>query len=292
MRIGAGTWRARAGCTFIKLVPTALRGLALTVCLIAGQVVADTLHVISLHHRSVAEIQPLIQPLLHADEGIGGSGYQLILRATETRRREIEQLIAKLDVAARQLTVTVRHGIVRDAQRARDAVSGSIDVGGRARVIIPRDNGTEPGLRYRGERSTLTGNSAFSQVVRVQDGQRAFIRVGQSVPTVERVLTLTGRRAAVVAQGVRFEEFATGFDVLPRVHGNTVELEITPRLTSSRSADGTYRFQELRTTVTARLGEWIDLGVLLGETSDVNRAILNSARSQTKERTTIALKVE
>jgi len=271
-------------------MPTGLRRLALVVCLIASQAVADTLHVIPLRHRPVAEIQSLIQPLLHADEGIGGSGYQLILRATETRRREIEQLIAKLDVAARQLTVTVRHGVVREERRARDAVSG--DVGGRARVIIPGDNGAGPGLRYRGERSTSTGNSAFSQVVRVQDGQRAFIRVGQSVPAVERVLILTGRRAAVVAQGVRFEEFTTGFDVLPRVHGDTVELEITPRLTSPRSADGTFRFQELRTTVTIRLGEWIDLGVLLGETSDVNRAILNSARSQANERATVALKVE
>jgi len=48
----------------------------------------------------------------------------------------------------------------------------------------------------------------------------------------------------------------------------------------------------LRTTVTARLGEWVDLGLLLGETSDVNRAILQSARAQGSERSTIALKVE
>jgi hypothetical protein len=273
-------------------MPTSLRGLALVGCLIASQVVADTLHVIALRHRPVSEIQPLIQPLLRADEGIGGSGYQLILRATDTRKREIEQLVAKLDVAARQLTVTVRHGAVHDEQRARDAVSGRVDIGNRARVIIPGDNGADPGLIYRGERSTSSSDSTSSQVVRVQDGQRAFIRVGQSAPSVERVLTLTGRRTAVVAQGIRFEEFTTGFDVLPHVRGDTVQLEITPHLTSPRSADGTYRFQELRTTVTARLGEWIDLGLLLGESSDVSRAILNSARSQTNERATISMKVE
>lgn len=272
--------------------PSRRHGLALVLYLIASYALADTLHVIALRHRPAAEIQPLIQPLLRADEGISGSGYQLFLRATDTRRREIEGFVAKLDVAARQLTVTVRHGIVRSEQRARDAVSGTIDIGDRTRVIVPGDNGTHRGLRYRGERSTSTTDSAFSQVVRVQDGQRAFIRVGQSAPSVERVLILTGRRAAVVAQGVRFEEFTTGFDVLPRVHGDTVQLEITPRLTSPRSAEGTYRFQELRTTVTARLGEWIDLGLLLGETSDVNRAILQSARSQANERATIALKVE
>ena len=272
-------------------MPTSLRGLALVACLIASQVVADTLHVIALHHRPASEIQPLVQPLLRADEGVSGSGYQLILRASDARKREIEQLVAKLDVAARQLTVTVRHEIVHDEQRARDAVSGRVDIGNRARVTIG-DNSVDPGLRYRGERSKSSGDSAFSQVIRVRDGQRAFVRVGQSVPSVERVLTLTGRRTAVVAQGIRFEEFTTGFDVLPRVRGDTVQLEITPHLTSPRSADGTYRFQELRTTVTARLGEWIDLGLILGESSDVSRAILNSARSQTSERATISMKVE
>lgn len=273
-------------------MPTSLRGFALVACLIASQVAADTLHVIALRHRPVSEIEPLIQPLLRADEGVGGSGYQLILRATDARKLEIERLVAKLDVAARQLTVTVRQGVVHGERRARDTVSGRVDIGNRTRVIIPGDNGADPGLRYRGERGTSSSDSASSQVVRVQDGQRAFIRVGQSVPSVERILTLTGRRTAVVAQGIRFEEFTTGFDVLPHVRGDTVQLEITPHLTTARSADGTYRFQELRTTVTARLGEWIDLGLLLGESSDVNRAILNSARSRTDDRATISMKVE
>lgn len=272
--------------------------LALVFWVVASQTFADTLHIIALRHRPAAEMQPLIQPLLRSDEGISGTGYQLILRATDARRREIEQLVVQLDVARRQLTVTVRQGVARNERQARDAVSGEINVGDSARVVIPGNRGTSGaavnsnGLRYRIERQTSTTDATHSQVVRVQDGSRAFIRIGQSVPSVERVLVLTGRRADVVAAGIRFEEFTTGFDVLPRVHGDTVELEITPRLTSPRSADGTFHFQELRTTVTARLGEWVDLGLLLGETSDVNRAILQSARAQGSERSTIALKVE
>ena len=147
-------------------------------------------------------------------------------------------------------------------------------------------------MSYRGERSASTGGSTFDQVVRVQDGQRAFIRIGQSVPVAERVVTLTGRRATVVAEGVRYQDFTSGFDVRPRVRGETVELEITPRLTNPNTADGTYRFQELSTTVTARLGEWIDLGSVLGESSEVNREILQSTRSRTNERATISIKVE
>ncbi len=270
----------------------AMRGLVLFLCLVATHAIADTLHVIALHHRPASEIQPLIQPLLQPEEGISGSGFQLILRATEARRREIEQLIARLDVAARQLTVTVRHGIARDERVTRDAISGRINIGNRARVIVPGEDGTTNGLTYRGERRTTNTGSTASQIVRVQDGQRAFIRVGQSVPTTERVLILTGRHAKVVAQGIRFEEFTSGFDVLPRVRGDTVLLEITPRLASARGADGSYRFQELSTTVSVRLGEWIDLGALLGQTSEVNRAILQSASSQSHERDTVSIKVE
>lgn len=261
--------------------------------------IADTLHVIALRHRPASELQPLIEPLLRPEEGISGSGFQLILRASESRREEIERLVAKLDVAARQLTVTVRHSVARDERRSRDAVSGEVGVGDRGRIIIPdaadgrRRTSERDELRYRFERRESNTDTQQTQTLRVQDGQHAFIRIGQSVPTVERVLTLTGRRRAVLAEGVRYEDFVSGFDVLPRVRGDTVVLEITPKLTNpGRTAAGTYRFQELQTTVTARLGEWIDLGGVIGQSSEVNRAILQSATSRSGESVSIALKVE
>lgn len=292
MRAGRGSIdavSARAACA----------GALLIACFAAIGVLADTLHVIELRHRPAAEIQPLIHPLLRADEGISGSGYQLYLRATAARHAEIARLVAALDVAARQLTVTLRHAVVREERRARDAVSGEAGVGGRGRVVVPdadasRSDGARGGgsVRYRFERRSSNADESHTQVLRVQDGSRAFIRIGDSVPVVERVLGLTGRRAAVLAAGIRFEEFTTGFDLLPRVHGDIVQLELTPRLSARRRADGTFQFQELRTTVTARLGEWVDLGTFVGQSSEVNRAILQSARTHAGERTTIMLKVE
>lgn len=259
---------------------------------IAGQAIADTLHTIELRHRSAAEIQPLILPLLRADEALSGTGYQLFLRATDARHREIERLVARLDVAPRQLTITVQTGLRRSEQRARDSVSGHIGAEGGVRAIIPDGGGAEPGLRYRGERRASIVDATSTQVLRVREGQHAFIRVGQSVPSTERVLAPTGRRGTVLARGDRSEDFTTGFDVAARAHGDLVELEITPRLANPRDAEGTYRFQELRTTVTAHLGEWIDIGRVLGETSDGNRAILQGARTRSGQQDTIALKVE
>lgn len=281
------------------------RTVSAVVLLIAGLGVpgmrADELHVIELRHRPAAELRPLIQPLLRTHEGISGSGYRLYLRASTARRNEVERLIASLDVAAPQLTVTVRQALARDRREARDAVSGDVEIGGRGRVIVPDDaaGGSaiggargRSGLRYRFERRSTTGETAHTQVLRVRDGERAFIRIGRSAAAVERVLVLTGRRAAVRATGMRVEDFTTGFDVLPRVRGATVQLEIVPRLVMAGGDSGTFSFQELHTTVTARRGEWIDLGLLAARSSEVNAVILQSARAHSAERTTILLKVE
>lgn len=276
-----------------------ISALLIALCIATGYAVADTLHVIALRHRPAAELQPLIQPFLRGDEAIAGTGYQLILRASEARREEIERIIARLDVAPRELTVTLRQGIVRDERQARDSATAEVGVGGSGRVVIRRGAsiGTATGkrdqdtLRYRGERRSSSTNEMHTQVLRVQDGHHAFIRMGRSVPTVERVLVLTGRRAAVVAQGIPVEDFTTGFDLLPHVHGDTVRLEITPRLASAQT-DGNFRFQELQTTITARLGQWIDLGALIGQSSAVNRAILQSDRVQGGERVVFQLKVD
>jgi hypothetical protein len=112
------------------------------------------------------------------------------------------------------------------------------------------------------------------------------------VPVVEQIIVLTGRGAVLTSQGLTARDLTTGFDVLPRVRGDLVLLEITPRLAGPNLSDGTLRFQELQTTVTARLGEWIDLGRVIGQTSDVHRAILQNGSTQSSERASVALKVE
>src|SRR5581483_4983582 len=103
--------------------------------LAAAAVNADTLHIIETRHRPASEIEQVLRPLLRPDEALSASGYRLILRASDARREEMERLVAALDVAPRQLTITVRQGIGFDDKRQRDAVSGEVGVGSRGRVI-------------------------------------------------------------------------------------------------------------------------------------------------------------
>lgn len=269
---------------------------ALFVFLAAGAFAADMLHIIPLRHRPAEEIAPLIRPLLRSDEGLAASGYQLVLRASAPRRSEVERMIAALDVAPRQLTLTVRHSLALGSERRRDSVGGDVAIGSRGRVGVgdgdEHEGRRRDSLRYRFERRTTANDAAHTQMLRVQDGSPAFIRVGQSAPVIERIVVLSGRAGVVAAQGIALRDFSTGFDVLPRVRGDVVHLTITPRLAGPRETGNVFRFQELQTTVTARIGEWIDIGAVAARSSDVHRAILESASTATGERAAIAVKVE
>jgi hypothetical protein len=101
------------------------------------------------------------------------------------------------------------------------------------------------------------------------------------------------RRQLVLIQDIELQDVTTGFDVLPRVHGDRVLVEITPRLSSLRNpATGLADFQELSTTVETKLGEWLDLGEILENRGEVHRAILESASTDSGERRAVRLKIE
>jgi hypothetical protein len=147
-------------------------------------------------------------------------------------------------------------------------------------------------LRYTTNRRATKSANTQTHTVMTLDGQRAHIRIGQSVPYVKKILLLTENQM-MIEQGVDLQDVTTGFEVLPRVHGSHVRIEITPRLsTLENPSTGLVNFQELTTTVEAKLGEWIDLGAMLGNGNDVQRAILESAATVSGEQRTVRLKIE
>lgn len=259
---------------------------------------ADRLHTIELRHRPASEVLPLIRPLLAHGDGASGSGFLLFLRTDPHRLSEIARVLATLDVPARDLTITVRNASAHEVAEMQHGATGRIAIGDRTAVQLPDREAAPDGIRigegdaaYRARTRVRTDEKVRAQTVRVRDGHRAYVRIGQSIPHVQKALALGGR-SLVLHQSVVFEDATTGFEVLPRIRGETVHIEITPRVTTSRTPEGVVSFQELRTTVTARLGEWIDLGAILGSASDVHREILAAGRTQAQERHSILLKVD
>ncbi|MDH5486187.1 MAG: hypothetical protein OEY53_01600 [Gammaproteobacteria bacterium] len=273
--------------------------MALTVFISVVSAWAEEARLIQLKHRPAAEVIPLVRPLLGPDDALSGTGYRLIIRTSDKNFKEIERILGQIDVARVSLRITVEQATADEHGRTSHSVSGEIRYGDKARITLPDKSSDKDGLivqkdklRYNTLRRTSTARNASTQTVMTQDGQRAYIRIGQSIPHVKRILALS-QHQWILLQEVELQNVTTGFEVLPHVRGDRVQLEITPRLSSLQNpGTGLVNFQELSTTVNTKRGEWVDLGQILGNRSEVERAILESAVSTSGERRTVRLKVE
>jgi hypothetical protein len=252
-------------------------------CWFTSVAAQTAIHILELRHRTAHEMIALVQPLLRHGESVAGTGYQLILNTSETRRHELEKLVRALDVDQRQLTITVRQAPHRDDAETRIGADGTI--------VIGKNGGSD--VRLHGRQRETTTNRQQTQTLRVLDGHAAFIRTGQSLPTIRRILQLTGRGEIAVQERLQVHHFTSGFDVLPRVRGDSVLLEITPRLAGMpQGVADRFRFQELSTTVSARFGQWVDLGAIANQSSQVSREILGYSRNESNERASVYVKVD
>lgn len=276
----------------------------LLLSMLATAALADyPLKIIPLKHRSAEELIPVIRPMLGPGENVGGMQYQLFVRASDKGLRDIELLLTELDKARKNLRITLQQDVARSGNATSQGVSGEGrmgdvrviassrgESGSRGSLVI--GGAEEDSLRYKITRSTGASQDNNSQFINVLEGAPAFIRVGQSLPYVQRFLVFAGNRVTY-GQDTRFLNVTTGFDVLPRLNGDRVELEIAPRLSFvGNGGIQNVHFQELRTTVSARLGEWVDLGGINSNSDEVSRAIFETASTQSGEQRTVRLKVE
>lgn len=259
---------------------------------------ADEARILYLKHRPAEEIIPVIRPLLGPNDLLSGTDYRLIIRAPDAKLEEIERVLGQIDVARRQLRITVRQGVSADDAAGSQSLSGETRIG-QARVTLPEKPGGDRGLvvqknelQYGTGNRTTSADNVITQTVLTQDGQRAYIRLGQSLPHVQKILAL-GRGQLVITEGIEMQDVTTGFAVVPHVHGNGVRIEITPKLSTLQDpSTGLANLQELSTTIEAKLGEWIDLGEILGQRDEIECANLESGSTTAGERRTVRLKIE
>lgn len=186
----------------------------------------QALEIIALRHRTAEQVLPALQPLLEPGGTLSGTRGQLFLRTTPANAADIKRALAAIDQPLRRLVVSVRLEGSLERERRDITVSGSAGRDG-ARVGVS----AEDSRRSRDER--------LDQRIQVLEGGRAFIATGGSQP--------------VVIQGtMALEERRSGFEVIPRVSGNQVQLEIAQQRPG----------QALTTAVSTRLGEWVELGTV------------------------------
>jgi len=258
--------------------------------------------VIPLKHRMAGEVVPVLQPLMLPGESITGMDTRLIVRASPTTHAQIMRVLAEVDVARRNLLISIRHGGERERIQTEQGLSGDLQ-SGNTRIIVSGNRSNSGGLtigrsgpngnvQYRSERRVTTGSDNSAQTLTVLDGHRAFLKVGESVPQVQTFLALAGHRLTV-ALGVQYYDVTTGFEVEPHLLGEQVQMAVTPRL-AFRSSRGmqVVSFEELRTVVSVRPGEWVDLGSVAGSANNVNREIFGSTRSTRSENSRFLVRVD
>ncbi len=257
----------------------------------AGPLLAQQgLEVLPLQHRSVEEVLPVLRPLVEPGGSLSGMNNQLFLRASERNRAEIRKALAAMDVPARRLVIRVATDLSQTEQYRGGRVQGSL---GNDRVRIGNaDTGGSNQVRAQVYDSRSATSGGGTQMVQTVDGGRAYIQVGTSLAVPMRQVVL-GPGGAVVSETVEYRDVGRGFYAEPRVRGDRVSVDISQQSDApGRRGDASIQVQRLSTTVSGRLGEWLQLGGTGQDASSRRQGTLSLSTSEVRESRGIWLMVE
>lgn len=238
---------------------------------------ADEVRTFDLQHRSAEELIPVLRPMLDSDGAISGTGYTLIIRSSTENLKQLEPIIQRVDQATQMLLISV------DQDAGKEQSSGGVSVRG----ISPESH---PQVRiYSTQRQ---GTTSGGQQLQVLEGHWATIRAGQAIPQVIRRYQQTPGGMSV-EQGVQYRDVDTGFEVRPTLRGDVVTLEVRPfRATPSEQGGGVIEQQMITTTVSGKLGEWIDLGGASEQQHSDEHGLVYATRDRGQMTHTVRIRVE
>ena len=252
----------------------------------------DTIEVIPLQHRTVNELVPVLAPLAGPQGSVTGMHGQLIVRTTPDRLKQIREVLDKLDTAPRRLLISVRQAARSSGRRQVLGANADISIGDEGRVTVgkpPRHSDGDQ-VTIFGQHRTTDNQRDVTQRLQVMEGRQAFIQVGVSLPIVQRGY-VTGRHQGYREEVVGYRDATTGFYVRPRLRGDRVTLEIAPQM-DRPGPGGSVAIQHAQTTVSGRLGEWIEIGGMSGANTQSGSRIARTHRTLREEDRVIEVMVE
>ncbi len=268
---------------------------------ISGKAETMMFEIIPLQHSLLEDVLPVVQPLVVEGGTVTGMNDQLIIRTTHSNMLEIKQVLRSIDTPPRRLMISVKQDVSGNFARNEHGISGRYksgdvtvgtgrDRGDGASVAIRDKDGNV--LRYRtlSTESDIDDRNTFK--VQTIAGQPAFIQQGSSVPIANQQTFVTPG-GVVVQNGVEYRDVTSGFYILPRINGNRVTLFISPKLQKVNPYDnGTFDLQNIETTASGYLGEWIQIGGIDEDFKGKNSRYFSSSRSQSQEARQVLIKVD
>jgi len=267
--------------------------------LLASPVVGQTkLEIIPLKNRLVEEVIPTIQSVLGNRGTVTGMQGQLIIRAHPKALQEVKHILSKIDVALKNLRITVKQGTQLRLNEEERSITTEIPVGGNGRVIIgnPISDkfivGSEMGdgkIQARLLDKKRQVDEIVTQTVMTVEGRPASIHITQSIP-IREVRNLRSGNQITAVESIRFKDVRTGLMVLPRLNGDQVTLEVSPQ--KSRLNGQLIETFGIDTVVRGRIGEWMELGGVTQNRKGLEAGIANRTATHNNESRKVFLKVD
>lgn len=240
------------------------------------------IEIIELRSKTVDEVLPALLPLVEPGGTLSGMNNQLFLRTSPQNRADIKRALAAIDKPSRRLIIHVALDRQSDESARGGQVGGSVVLGSTRRAEAQANVWDTRSVR--GERG--------AQMVQTVEGGRAFIQVGRSLAVPMRQ-TYLGPGGVVVNESRVYRDIGSGFYAAPRLNGERVTIDISQQ---AESADprlpGGVNSQKLSTTVSGRLGEWIELGGVGGQASGRQGGAFSLGTSEVRDSRSIWLMVE
>lgn len=242
---------------------------------------AAPLEVISLQHRMADQLLPSLQPFVEPGGVLTGMNEKLFLRASSRNQAEIRRLVAELDVPLRRLMISVRQEGEEDAAGRGGRVSGSVTL---------RDGKVGAGGTAQVYSSSRASSDHVQQQVQTIDGGRAGIDVGQSFWLPLRQIVV-GHGGVIISETIVQRDLGTGFIAVPRLSGDRVTIEVSPRHETAGATPLETRVERLVTTLSGPLGEWLVLGGTAQDEAGQGGGSTWSSRTASRQRR-LLLKVD
>ncbi len=279
------------------------RAYALACCcsLLLSLPAAAEMQIFELQHRSAVELAEIVRGVVSANAKVAAHRNTLVVRTDPAELAEVARLVADYDRAQSMLRITVDQGARTDSQGQ--------DVGA---AVLVRDDSVKvgigsprkPGDDYvsvnsgdarggmHGQEGRVIESRQASQSIAVLEGFPASIRVGRAVPFTSELRYYWNRHPHYVA-ATEYVNVDTGFEVIPQIQGEMVQLEIRPFMTFLDSDDSQQIvFHELSTRVRIPLGAWYDLGGQQSSLSGLAREILRTGSRADNSGNTIRVRVD
>jgi type II secretory pathway component GspD/PulD (secretin) len=213
----------------------------------------SVIEVIPVLNRPASEIQPLLEPMLENNDRVIADGSNLLVKTAPNRLAKIKSFVKKLDTGLNNLIITV----LQSRQTTAEELNANI----RAQVNIPgndlsRSTTNISGYTYQTQDRNDHDNR---QTIRTIEGKPAYIKAGNSIPVQNYQSYNSGYGYSGVSSSTQYIDATTGFSVTPRLSGQQVTLDIAP-WSDNFQAHGRIQTQDVQTSVTVNLGEWVEIG--------------------------------